>query len=341
MFKKCDGSLQGFAMHKMMSLIVVLLLSCLSACSTPEGVLRFSSLNQGPFRVEYDWALHQTSVHAFDPINIESVVSLEQRAPKLESLFVVLDAAALKGKHYRNIPADVYGREVLRRFHRTLPVGHWNGGLFVTTLDKASSGNVATNFRRYDPKNFEASLEEGLAMSPLEGRSLGDALDQLAEVSRNSQGRIGVFVITSWERIDEVAENSMARFHQRHESKEGMHVNSAGGIPWASRGQSGVCLYGIGVGNRHSREKLSMPESCAAFWAADAVMQPSEMAAFALSALYGNPADDDSDGIPNYLDKCPDTPRDRIVTSQGCLRFPLGNQIDSSISHNAQSDHPK
>jgi hypothetical protein len=45
-------------------------------------------------------------------------------------------------------------------------------------------------------------------------------------------------------------------------------------------------------------------------------------------ATEGPPPDDDSDGIPNTIDRCPDTPPDTPVDDQGCpLETPVSGKV--------------
>jgi hypothetical protein len=294
--------------------------ACLSGCSAPEMLVRLATHPRGATINEYDFRLHQPPVHTFDQVDVAAMVKSEQRSPKVDNLLVVLDTEGLKGRTYRGIPADQYGREVLRRFHRTLPDAHWRGDLFVTQA--AGKGTALNPDQPYAALQRELEMDKGVSMSGLSGTSLGTALDQLADESVRRSGRVAVVVITGWDRIDQAAENAVMRLRQRHESAKGLKVAGAASAPWEGKAQPGVCFYAVGVGNAHSRERLYTPESCGSFWAGDALMQPAEMAGMVLDVLYGLPVDDDGDGVPNYLDHCSQTPPGRTVTSQGCLRFP-------------------
>lgn len=307
---------------------IFLLALLLAGCSMPEMLVRQGSIPSGATIKAYDYSLHQPLVHAFDRIDVSAVVAHEQRQPKIDTLLVLFDLAGLQGRNYRNIEADVYAREVIRRMHQTIPENiQINGDMFLTAkqVAKVIAPDVS---RRYNPAYFETALNNRVGIIALQGASLASAIDQLAVDSIRRPGRLAIVLVTSWERIDASAENAVIRLRQRHESIKGLNVTGMDEDGWSGRLQPGHCLYAIGVGNVHSRERLYTPETCGSYWAVDAVMQPSEMASFVLDVLYAPPSDSDGDGVPNYLDRCESTPLGRIVTSQGCLRFPAAAESD-------------
>lgn len=303
----------------------------LAACSMPEMLVRQSSLPKGAIIEEYDFSLHQPSTHTFDRIDLASIVIHQQRPRKIDTLLLVLDTEGLSRSDYRGVPADVYGRELVRRFHQTLPPeNEFLGEALQTVGNKSAPIRSTVTSRRYDISFNESALDRNVGLSTLNGITLGKAIDELSEFSLTRQGRQAVVLVTSWDRIDQSTENAVMRLRQRHESSKGIAVEDRMGSSWAGRLQPGFCLHAIGIGNNHSRERLYTPESCGSYWAGDAVMQPSEMAEFILNVLYGPPEDSDNDGIPNYLDVCPDTPPGRMVTSRGCLRFPHADDASNS-----------
>lgn len=312
-------------------LITAPIVLSLAACSMPEMLVRQPSLPTGAVIQEYEFSLHQPSTHAFDRIDLASMIAYQERPRQIDTLLLVFDAEGLKNRAYRGIAADVYGRELIRRFHQTLPIENGFLGETLQTVGiKASSIRSVANSRKYDISFNESALDRNVGLATLNGISLAKAIDELSEYSLQRQGRQAVVLVTSWDRIDQSTENAVIRLRQRHESSKGIAVEDRMGSSWAGRLQPGFCFHAVGIGNSHSRERFYTPESCGSYWAGDAIMQPSEMAEFILSVLYGPPQDSDNDGIPNYLDLCPETPPGRMVTSRGCLRFPHADDAAGS-----------
>lgn len=307
------------------------LLMATAGCSMPEMLVKQDALPTGAVIPTYDFSLHQPNVHAFNRIDVSAVVAYEQRPHKIDTLLVVFDSAGLKGQRYRQIDAEVYGREIIRRMHLTIPPeAKIYGGVFVTESNAGPLKTPGDFTQHYNAVYFESALNNRVGLGQLEGKTLAAAIDQLASYSVRRNGRLGIVLITSWERMDAAAENAVIRLRQRHESVKGLNVMGMEGSAWDGRLQPGHCLYAIGIGNIHSRSRIYTPESCGSSWAGDALMQPSKMASFVIDALYGPPVDSDGDGVPNYLDLCEQTPPGRMVTSQGCLRFPSATERDGN-----------
>jgi hypothetical protein len=303
--------------------LAMLFLVGLVGCSAPELLVRQPALPDGAVVNDYEISLYQSPVHTFDRVDLQAIVKSEQRPPQVESLVVVLDSVGLKGKSFRGVSSEVYGREVLRRFHRSIPSNYpLQGGIFATRDDVTQFNPTKSTLTTYDPVVAESQLSKGFGPMALNGRTLADAIDNVTDATVTYPGRLAIVVLTSWDRVDELAVNAVMRMRQRHASANGLNVTGEIASAWKGRPQPGICVYAIGVGNAYSREKLSAAETCGAAWAADAIMQPAEMSNFVLSTFYGPPADDDGDGIPNFLDECSNTPAGRTVTSKGCLRFP-------------------
>lgn len=91
-----------------------------------------------------------------------------------------------------------------------------------------------------------------------------------------------------------------------------------------------LCIYVVQVGDdRHASALLSKvatgPE-CGGVVGADELASPSGMAAFVERALLL--ADSDGDGVPDDLDRCPDTPRGVAVDSHGCPPEPPAPPVE-------------
>ncbi len=292
--------------HKTVRCLGLAAVVSLAGCSAPEMLVRFPAHIKGADIAEYDFGLHHPSVHTYDPLDLATLVKAQQRPEKVDSFLVVIDVQGLQDRTHKGVNSNTYAREVLRRLDRTMPAHSGHRQIYTT----ATLGNTS-----------ETTQFPNKAIT-LGGGRLPQALEELADHSVKHAGRVAVLLLTDWDRIDKAAEEAVMRLRQRHQSETGLKVTNSDALKWDGKRESGICIYAIGIGNRHSRERLINPEACGAYWAADAVMQPAEMASLVLEILYDRPKDDDGDGIPNYLDQCAMTPYGRTVTSQGCPRFP-------------------
>ena len=85
-----------------------------------------------------------------------------------------------------------------------------------------------------------------------------------------------------------------------------------------SRYGEGMCLNLITVGDKTACFKLRIFNTCGSAVRGEDIATPEAMAAYAVRVFYDDPADSDGDGIPNYRDQCPDTPKGLRVNWDGC-----------------------
>jgi hypothetical protein len=79
-----------------------------------------------------------------------------------------------------------------------------------------------------------------------------------------------------------------------------------------------LCVHLVSVGDEAACFLLREFDRCGTAVRGADIASPETMAAYALRLFYGQPPDDDNDGVPNYKDRCPRTgPRVR-VNWNGC-----------------------
>jgi OOP family OmpA-OmpF porin len=83
-----------------------------------------------------------------------------------------------------------------------------------------------------------------------------------------------------------------------------------------------LCVYTVQVGDdaggKQLLEKLATDGGCGEAVTADKINSGSGMGAFVESVFITEAADSDGDGVPDALDKCPDTPKRVKVDNAGC-----------------------
>ena len=85
-----------------------------------------------------------------------------------------------------------------------------------------------------------------------------------------------------------------------------------------SRYGEGWCLHLISVGDKTACFKLRAFNTCGSAVRGEDIADPQTMAAYAMRLFYGDPSDHDGDGIEDYRDQCPDTPKGMRVNWDGC-----------------------
>jgi OOP family OmpA-OmpF porin len=269
----------------------------------------------------YNTELHRQSTHIFNPISLDNRVAKLRLEPRVENLFFLVDQSAALSKDYRGVPSRLYAREMVRRFAETMPENTYRGALLVYD-QQVKSNRPPLQLTSYTAADLEKALVISESMQLINSDSLAMAIDQLSELINQTEGSSALILVTSWTQIDRNVEKAVMRMRQRSSFSDGIQITDSGleSTTWQGR-QSGVCLYTLGVGNQLSRTRLETVDSCGYSVAANKVAQPRDMAHFVQTVLYKGPADSDSDGIYDYLDRCPNTSSGRIVDYSGCLRF--------------------
>ena len=303
----------------------------LCACMATESLVHVPSQSGMAEVDEYNTALHQQSVHIFNPMRIDARVEQLKLLPRVAHLILLADQSSALNQTYQGLEMRYYAREVIRRFVKTMP-----NQAFSSTIITYSDGPSPQIYAPLDsrlsvarvlPRELEQSLGNYRATQHVEVQTLSLALDYVSELVGHLPGPSAVVLVTEWSQIDESVEKAVLRMRQRVEFDNNAHVVVSGfgsesqSIKWPTSA-SGLCFYTIGVGNRMSRSRLESADSCGFSSAVGKVAQPSSMANFVESVLYKGPMDTDGDGIFDYQDVCPSTPRGKLVNYSGCPRFP-------------------
>ncbi|MCP4490183.1 MAG: VWA domain-containing protein [Gammaproteobacteria bacterium] len=269
----------------------------------------------------YNTGLHRQSIHIFNPIALDSRVTELRLQPRVENLFFVVDQSSALSGEFKGVETQLYAREIVRRFIRTMPMKKYSGAIlaFEQQIDPRHQEFQLTD---YSVGDIEQALTSAASMQRIIGDSLATALDQVSELVAQVDGSSAVILVTAWSQVDIALEHSVMRMRQQSQFRGGIKIvqSSSEPIPWKAAG-SGVCLYTVGVGNQLSRTLLETVDSCGFSVAANKIAQPRDMVHFVQTVLYKGPADSDGDGIYDYRDRCPNTTKGRIVDYTGCLRF--------------------
>ena len=290
-------------------------------CVSMERLVKVPAQSEMTIVENYNTELHRQSIHIFNPISLDNRVAELRLESRVEHLFFLVDQSSELSGDFRGVESRLYAREMVRRFTETMPEKTYSGALLIFD-QKPNTQKQALELTSYTAADLQQALLTPNSMQRIERKSLAMAMDQLSGLINQTEGSSAVILVTSWSQIDKSLERAVMRLRQRSSFVGGTQIVDSGNasIPWQG-GQSGVCLYTLGVGNQLSRTRLETVDSCGYSVAANKVAQPRDMAHFVQTVLYKGPADTDGDGIYDYRDRCPDTSAGRIVDYSGCLRF--------------------
>ena len=242
----------------------------------------------------------------FTPVRIDTSDSVR----RVETFAIVFDASLSMGG---DVPTKfLYGKDIVNRMNQTIPPMDYETSFVVFGTGSCTKGQMA--WQGYGPATYsQAALADGLAAvkcasgwSPLES-----GIDAAGGVLTPVAGNAALIIVSDFKALDNKAVMTSVQ-----------NLKSAMGTR--------LCIYpvqvGDNVGGTNLANEIAAAGGCAAAVNADAIASANGMAAFVEGALLAPapppPApvvmDSDGDGVPDNLDKCPNTPRGVQVTSEGC-----------------------
>lgn len=298
-------------------IVIVAGLSGMVACTSMESLVSVPR-NHGAAVVEqYDIATHERSVHTFNPVDLGARVESLVMEPRVSNVVLILDQNTANND-FGGVPRDSYLREMARRFLKTVPSGAFE--LAVVYIDPALDKPLSEISWHQSTAAALTELEGPPSYASSSGSSVADVLEAVYRISNRQPGGVSIVLFSEWSKLDSSVSRVIERLAQYANFGSGELIqNQPSAWRYELKNQPS-CVHLVGLGNRMSRSNGTMA-SCGVARAASAVSQPGDMAAFVELILFGEPKDSDSDGIFDYMDKCPSTDPDRIVDFSGCLKF--------------------
>ena len=137
-------------------------------------------------------------------------------------------------------------------------------------------------------------------------KSFSEILIDAAILIRELSDKSTILVLSDWSQINNFSQDSVDELN---------HVFG-----------NDLCINMVGIGNVHQNNTLTDWTNCGQQVSADSISTPIRMADFVRKLLFSEPSDSDSDGIYDYMDKCPETKKNTVINWSGC-------PTDSAKSH--------
>jgi OOP family OmpA-OmpF porin len=219
---------------------------------------------------------------------------------KVDRFVVIVDSSLTMSDRYRKEAKIDIERDLVYSMAQTIPELEYDAALRSFGGGKCVGGKTTLleKIDTYSTGEFGAAADE--FSCPSGDSPLNLALDAAALDVAGPSGRAAVIAIS-----------------------DGLHmgnkaVTAAEGL--ANQYGDDLCIYTIQVGADKRGEnvlrKISNATGCGAMFRAEDLTGSAAMAKFVEEALLY--PDSDADGVPDHLDKCPDTPRGVTVDSVGC-----------------------
>jgi len=220
---------------------------------------------------------------------------------KVDRFVVIADASLTMDERYQKERKLEIERDMLYSMAQTIPDVDYEAGLRAFGGGKClPQGKTAllTDIAAYSEGDFDAATGQLICAN---GKSpLYAALDGAGSDFAGETGRLAAIVISDGKNMG---------------SKT---LKAAEGL--ANQYGDNLCIYTVLLGDdkrgREKLEKIAGATGCGSMVRADELTSSAAMGAFVKEALLY--PDSDGDGVPDHLDKCPDTPRGVEVDAVGC-----------------------
>ena len=243
----------------------------------------------------------QTTQSRFSPYALEG----DQYEPKVDNFMVILDKSSSMSWKYNEQKRLTIAKDFLNAMNQTLPEMKFNGAF--RTFGTSGFGEPTALIygpTEYSRKGFQGALD---AAQRAIGRSpLGAAITAAGGDLKKSEGQIAVIIVSDGSDMDTTpimaAKNMKAKFGDR------------------------LCIYTVLVGDDPAGETLmkqvAAAGDCGFSVRADGFKDSGDMGDFVENVFLAKIAkpvvDSDGDGVPDDLDRCPDTPKGVKVDAHGC-----------------------
>lgn len=264
------------------------------------------------------------AVSTFQPLDLNPIVQGDDYAQKVDNFVVILDKSGSMGELYKGQKKLDYAKEMVSRMNRTIPDLMLTGSLRVFGRIAVFSDNFTA--LQWGPAAYsKMGLDGGLNKV---GFSVGDsplnlALDGAAQDLKSAKGDIAVIIFTDANK--EVMNYDAVR-------KAAINLKNLYG--------NRVCIYTVQIGKDPGAKKLlqqvAQEGQCGFYTNADQIASSDGMAGFVEKVflkkvekvevvekvvVIAKPApcpDNDSDGICDKDDQCPNTPKGANADYRGC-----------------------
>jgi OOP family OmpA-OmpF porin len=245
----------------------------------------------------------------FDAQDLNPMVQSGRFESKVDNFVLIMDTSQSLEEDYQGQPKFEITKNVVSHLNQTIPELDINSGLRTFGHSRAVSKDITDlmyGMVPYSTEGFESGIEK---VAKAGGTSpLGAAIAAAGEDLKTTMGKTALIIVSDGKEMGK----------KPLEAAEKLKMQMGGDI----------CYYTILVGNDPEGEALlqNIAEvgECGFAMNADALATGPAVADFvekvflAEAVMVAAPMDSDGDGVPDDLDRCPDTPRGVEVDQYGC-----------------------
>jgi OOP family OmpA-OmpF porin len=237
---------------------------------------------------------------AFEPLKLDA----DDYVPKVKSFVVILDASLSMGDMYQGRQKLDVAKDIISHMNQTLPSLPFSAGLRTFGQGKclpSESSSLIYGMASYSTEGLDKALAGVICAggnTPLEAGEKGALKDLETE-----EGKAALIIVSDGIVVD------------------GLPVSAARQVK--SHFGERICIYTVQVGanpkGKALLKQIADIGECGFSTNAESIASPENMADFVQKVFLVSRLDSDSDGVPDDMDRCPDTPAGVKVDARGCM----------------------
>jgi OmpA-OmpF porin, OOP family len=241
--------------------------------------------------------------------------------PKVDNFEVILDTSSSMADKYQGQTKDGMAKQFLTAMNETLPELKYNSALRTFGHDAYfpdRSTMLVYGVKSYSTAEFGAAINAAKGPGGDTSLPLAKAITAAGGDFESSQGPIAVVIVSDGIDLDQAPMKAAEDLKSRFGDRICIDTVLVGDNPAGKMNLEQIVKTG-GCGMSFTADQLASAENMRGFveniFLAKPAPKPAPMAAAP------TPMDSDKDGVPDNLDKCPNTPLGATVDARGCWAF--------------------
>ena len=254
---------------------------------------------------------------SFEPYKFDA----SQYEPKVDNFVVILDTSSSMADKYGQKEKAEIAKELLTAMNKTLPELNYNVALITFGHDAHlpdKSAMLVYGPTKYSTSGFGSALNATKGPSGDSSLPLAKAIKASGVNLKSTQGSMAVILVSDGEKMDQAPVKAAEALKSQFGDRLCIDTVLVGDNPAGKMTLEQIAKAG-GCGSSTTADQLASSANMAGFvkglFLAKPAPKPAPMAAAP------KPMDSDKDGVPDNLDKCPNTPMGATVDARGCWTY--------------------
>jgi OmpA-OmpF porin, OOP family len=244
-----------------------------------------------------------------------------QYMPKVDNFEVILDTSSTMGDQYQGQTKETIAKNFLMAMNETLPELKYNGALRTFGHDAYlpdRSTMLVYGVKPYSTAEFGAAIKAAKGPGGDTSLPLAKAIAAAGGDFASAQGPMAIVIVSDGIDLEQAPMKAAEALKSRFGNRLCIDTVWVGDDPAGKMNLEQIAKTG-GCGISATADQLASSENMKGF--VESIFLAKPVAKPVPRAAAPAPIDSDKDGVPDNLDKCPNTPLGATVDARGCWTF--------------------